>query len=127
MLQKRQHDMVKAITSMGDRIKELQQSYHLLQQENNELRRTTKFLSEAVKSHETSMLHVQSELQKVTDKSEGQAKQIQTLISRAEHDRTSHRREISQIHTALSNILTVLARHEAHTENSVTREVARDE
>eukprot|EP00971_Amphidinium_carterae_P280917 5577083-Amphidinium_carterae.1 len=43
------------------------------------------------------------------------------------HDRTSHKGDIEQIHTALSNIYTVLARHEANTENIVTREVARDE
>eukprot|EP00971_Amphidinium_carterae_P274729 5451734-Amphidinium_carterae.1 len=126
-LQKRQQEMVKAITSMGERIKELQQSHQLLQKENTDLRRTTKFLQEAITSHETSLLHVQSELQKVTDRSEGQAKQIQTLMSKAEHDRTSHKKEIEQIHTALGNIYAVLARHEANTENIVTREVARDE
>eukprot|EP00971_Amphidinium_carterae_P225899 4480254-Amphidinium_carterae.1 len=73
------------------------------------------------------LLHVQSELSKVTDRSEGQAKTIQTLMSRADHDRTSHKKDVDQIHTALRNIYAVIARHEANAENMVTREVARDE
>eukprot|EP00971_Amphidinium_carterae_P349595 6491098-Amphidinium_carterae.2 len=126
-LQKRQQEMVQGISSMVERIKELQQSYQLLQKENSDLKKTSTYLREAIKSHETSMLHVQSELRRVTDKSDGQAKTIQTLVSRADHDRTSHKKEVDQIHTALRNIFAVLAQHEANAENIVTREVARDD
>eukprot|EP00971_Amphidinium_carterae_P001362 27166-Amphidinium_carterae.1 len=126
-LQKRQQEMVRAITTMGDSIKELQQSHQLLQKENSDLKRSNKYLQDAIKSHETPLLHFQNDLKKVTDRSEGQAKQIQTLINRAEHDKTSHRRELDDVRTSLGNIYSVLARHEADTENVTTREVARDE
>eukprot|EP00971_Amphidinium_carterae_P184673 3666552-Amphidinium_carterae.1 len=119
--------MVQSMSSMVERIKELQQNYQLLQKENSDLRKTSTYLREAIKSHETSLLHVQSELSKVTDRSEGQARTIQTLVSRAEHDRASHKREVDQIRSTLSNMFTVIARLEVNAEDIVTREVARDE
>eukprot|EP00971_Amphidinium_carterae_P271856 5394660-Amphidinium_carterae.1 len=82
-LQKRQQEMVRAAITMGDRIKELQQSHQLYR------RRT---------------MNSNSDLKIVTDRSEGQTKQIQALISRAEHDRTSHKRELDDVRTALGNI-----------------------
>eukprot|EP00971_Amphidinium_carterae_P069710 1379555-Amphidinium_carterae.1 len=87
-LQKRQQEMVQSMSLMVERIKELQHSYQLLQKENADLKRTSTYLQDALKSHETSLLHVQSELSKVTDRPKGQARTIQTLMSRADHDRT---------------------------------------
>eukprot|EP00971_Amphidinium_carterae_P149828 2970350-Amphidinium_carterae.1 len=112
-LQKRQQEMVQSMSSMVKRITELQQNYQLLQKENADLKKTTTYLREAVKSHETSMLHVQSELKRVTD--------------RAEHDRAITKKEVDQINKTLSNMFTVMARFEVNTEDIVTREVARDE
>eukprot|EP00971_Amphidinium_carterae_P296300 5885580-Amphidinium_carterae.1 len=119
--------MVQSMSSMVKRITELQQNYQLLQKENADLKKTSTYLREAIKSHETSMLHVQSELKKVTDRSEGQARTIQTLLSRAEHDRASRKKEFDQIRNTLSNMFTVMARLEVNAEDMVTREVARDE
>eukprot|EP00971_Amphidinium_carterae_P227790 4518044-Amphidinium_carterae.1 len=119
--------MVQSMSSMVKRITEVQQNYQFLQKENTDLKKTSTYLREAIKSHEKSLLHVQSELNKVTDRSEGQARTIQTLVSRADHDRASHKKEVDQIHNTLSNMFTVIVRLEVNAEDMVTREVARDE